>query len=213
MIVPEGKCHEWLGDVWAAKFPRDDWSDVTIALEEGYCPKCGTALERGGKTSPQVPWARAEQAERILGEVGVECIRLNKAVDQLAEELAAAHEVCPFETEQGCPRPDENYNLSEGHHCDKSDRRSLKGTECWRLWAEAKRRFDAGSNNDESSPAEVMVSGAGGPGASPGHASNVRRRHDEHFIRRVMDAARTSDAPYIADMLEELLAYRQGDAA
>ena len=29
----------------------------------------------------------------------------------------------------------------------------------------------AGSDNDESPPAEEMVSGAGGPGASPGHAS------------------------------------------
>jgi len=33
------------------------------------------------------------------------------------------------------------------------------------------KRITAGSDNDESPPAEEMVSGAGGPGASPGHAS------------------------------------------
>jgi hypothetical protein len=36
----------------------------------------------------------------------------------------------------------------------------------------------AGSNNQESSPAEAMVSGAGGPGASPGHASHERKLSD-----------------------------------
>ncbi len=35
--------------------------------------------------------------------------------------------------------------------------------------------------------------------------------HSEHFIRRIMRVCRTSDAPYIADMLEELLAYRQAE--
>jgi hypothetical protein len=95
----------------------------------------------GGKVTFADKWQATSEADlrRIIGEVGVECIRLNKAVDRLAEELAAAHEVCPYHSEGGCPRPDENYNLDRGTSCDKGDRRSRRGAECWRLWAMQKR--------------------------------------------------------------------------
>ena len=123
--------------------------------EEGrfYCDRCGTLCTAKGTTEPQVPWARVVQAEKRMEMVVCERDQAQKnvvalqqdvlsqgiAVNRLADELAAKHEVCPFETEEGCPRPDENYNLDHNHSCDKGDRRSRRGAECWRLWAMAKR--------------------------------------------------------------------------
>ena len=62
-----------------------------------------------------------------------------KMVAALCSELACT-EICPFETEEGCPRPREEREegFEKSGMCFKYSRRSRFGAECWRLWAEKK---------------------------------------------------------------------------
>ena len=65
--------------------------------------------------------------------------RLNEKQEKMIEELCrelAATEECPFFTDDGCPRePDDRRSAWDNGRCDKGDRRSKYGAECWRLWA------------------------------------------------------------------------------
>jgi hypothetical protein len=86
-------CHNWdkQTGIWRCEYvvgsdPR------AIILFNGYCPNCGAWCAEDGTVRPQVPWARAQQAERMLGEVGVECIRLNKALNEAEAQKAEAVE-------------------------------------------------------------------------------------------------------------------------
>ena len=58
-----------------------------------------------------------------------------KMIDELCEQLAESEE-CPYYTDEGCPRDEADRRSAwENGRCDKHDRRSRYGKECWRLWA------------------------------------------------------------------------------
>lgn len=65
--------------------------------------------------------------------------KYNHIITNLCTELADS-ESCPFDTPEGCPRPEHPRpeRLGSGM-CVKQERRSEFGRECWMLWAEKKK--------------------------------------------------------------------------
>lgn len=94
-----GERAEYPGGEKGCKFWNDLWERVTDDLgldvdqhradEEGnfYCDRCGSQLHGDGTSTPQVPWARAQQAERQLEKALLEAIHLGGLLAVLDEAL------------------------------------------------------------------------------------------------------------------------------